>query len=60
LQNAGGQSRQQPQRIFRVTAAEARDALTDLSGELMTFVEEPEALEYRHGLEGATGRVSLV
>ncbi len=36
--------------FFRVTAAEARDALAELSGELMTFVEEPEALEYRQGL----------
>ncbi|GAA2014248.1 DUF4041 domain-containing protein [Nocardioides kribbensis] len=36
--------------FFRVTAAEARDALADLSGELMTFVEEPEAVEYRQGL----------
>lgn len=40
--------------FFKVTAAEARDALTELSGELMTFVEEPEALEYRQGLAGAT------
>jgi hypothetical protein len=40
--------------FFKVTAAEARDALTELSGELMTFVEEPEALEYRQGLQGAT------
>lgn len=40
--------------FFKVTPAEARDALTDLSGELMTFTEEPEALEYRQGLRGAT------
>lgn len=40
--------------FFQVTPAEARDALTELSGELMTFVEEPEALEYRQGLRGAT------
>ncbi|WP_244930831.1 DUF4041 domain-containing protein [Nocardioides sp. W7] len=46
--------------FFKVTAAEARDALTELSGELMTFVEEPEALEYRQGLQGATADTSLV
>lgn len=40
--------------FFKVTPAEARDVLTDLSGELMTFVEEAEALEYRQGLVGAT------
>lgn len=40
--------------FFRVSPAEARDVLTELSGELMTFVEEPEALEYRQGLRGAT------
>lgn len=40
--------------FFKVTPAEARDALTELSGELMTFAEEPEALEYRQGLQGAT------
>lgn len=45
--------------FFQVTAAEARDALTELSGELMTFVEEPEALEYRQGLVGATDALSL-
>ena len=46
--------------FFRVGAAEARDALSRLSGELMTFVEEPEALEYRQGLAGATQNVALV
>lgn len=40
--------------FFQVTPAEARDALAELSGELMTFVEQPEALEYRQGLAGAT------
>lgn len=45
--------------FFRVTAAEARDVLAELSGELMTFVEEPEALEYRQGLEGATSGSTL-
>ncbi|GAA4685270.1 DUF4041 domain-containing protein [Nocardioides nanhaiensis] len=40
--------------FFKVSAAEARGALTELSGELMTFVDEPEALEYRQGLQGAT------
>lgn len=44
--------------FFKITPAQARDALTDLSGELMTFVEEPEALEYRQGLAGATDVVS--
>lgn len=46
--------------FFQVTPAEARDTLTELSGELMTFVEEPEALEYRQGLVGATDSVSFV
>ncbi|MFN3602324.1 MAG: DUF4041 domain-containing protein [Dietzia sp.] len=46
--------------FFKVTPAEARDTLTELSGELMTFVEEPEALEYRRGLVGATDTVALV
>ncbi|MBC9733257.1 DUF4041 domain-containing protein [Nocardioides marmotae] len=46
--------------FFKVTATEARDALTELSGELMTFVEEPEALEYRQGLQGATTDAALV
>lgn len=45
--------------FFRVTPAEARDSLTELSGELMTFVEEPEALEYRQGLVGATDTTSI-
>lgn len=40
--------------FFRVTPAEARDALAELSGELMTFVEVPEALEYRQSLVVAT------
>nr|WP_237700729.1 DUF4041 domain-containing protein [Janibacter sp. HTCC2649] len=46
--------------FFKVTPAEARDSLTELSGELMTFVEEPEALEYRQGLVGATDTPSFV
>jgi outer membrane murein-binding lipoprotein Lpp len=46
--------------FFNVTPAEARDTLTELSGELRTFVEEPEALEYRQGLVGATDSVSFV
>jgi hypothetical protein len=46
--------------FFKVTPAEARNALTELSGELMTFVEEPEALEYRQGLFGATETTSFV
>lgn len=46
--------------FFRVTPAEARDTLTVLSGELMTFVEQPEALEYRQGLVGATDAGSVV
>ena len=46
--------------FFKVTPAEARDTLTELSGELMTFVEEPEALEYRQGLVGATDTASFV
>lgn len=41
--------------FFKVSPAEAREALSRLSGELMTFVEEPEALEYRQGLAGTTG-----
>ncbi|GEP33196.1 chromosome segregation ATPase [Nocardioides szechwanensis] len=41
--------------FFRVGPAEARDALARLSGELMTFVEEPEALEYRQGLHESSG-----
>lgn len=45
--------------FFKVTAGEARDALADLSGELMTFVEEPEALEYRQGLVGANDTAPL-
>lgn len=44
--------------FFKVAPAEARDALIELSGELMTFIEEPEALEYRQGLAGATEGVS--
>ncbi len=40
--------------FFQVSPTEARDALVGLSGELMTFVEQPEALEYRQGLAGAT------
>jgi outer membrane murein-binding lipoprotein Lpp len=46
--------------FFQVTPAEARDTLTELSGELMTFVEEPEALEYRQGLVGATDTAASV
>lgn len=46
--------------FFKVTPAEARDSLTELSGELMTFVEEPEALEYRQGQVGATDISSIV
>lgn len=46
--------------FFAVTPSEARDALTELSGELMTFVEEPEALEYRQGLVGATDSLTVV
>jgi hypothetical protein len=45
--------------FFQVSPAEARDALTELSGELMTFVEQPEALEYRQGLVGATESLIL-
>ncbi|MCW2814193.1 MAG: chromosome segregation ATPase [Nocardioides sp.] len=44
--------------FFRVTPAEAREALVRLSGELMTFVEVPEAVDYRQGLAGATERVA--
>lgn len=43
--------------FFKVTPAEARDALAELSGELMTFVEEPEAVEYRQGLSTGTERL---
>lgn len=46
--------------FFRVTPTEARDVLAELSGELMTFVEEPEALEYRQGLVGATAELEQV
>lgn len=45
--------------FFKVLPAEARDALTELSGELMTFVEQPEALEYRQGLVCATDTTSF-
>ena len=44
--------------FFQVSPTEARDALVRLSGELMTFVEQPEALEYRQGLAGATEQTS--
>ena len=44
--------------FFRVTPAEARDALAELSGELMTFVEEPEALEYRQDLSSEAERLA--
>lgn len=43
--------------FFKVTPAEARDALAELSGELMTFVEDPEALEYRQGLSSEAERL---
>ena len=46
--------------FFKVTPAEARDSLAELSGELMTFVEEPEALEYRQGLVGAADAAAIV
>ncbi|GAA4115872.1 hypothetical protein GCM10022215_15120 [Nocardioides fonticola] len=45
--------------FFTVTPAEARDALVELSGELMTFTEEPEAIEYRQGLAGATEELRI-
>ena len=45
--------------FFKVLPAEARDALTELSGELMTFVEQPEALEYRQGLAGVKSALSV-
>ncbi len=45
--------------FFQVTPAHAREALTELSGQMMTFVEEPEALEYRRSLVGATTGLTL-
>ena len=45
--------------FFKVSPAEARDALAELSGELMTFVEEPEALEYRQGLSTEVERLAV-
>lgn len=44
--------------FFATTPAEVRDALAELSGEILTFTEEPEALEYRQGFQvtGATAQ----
>jgi hypothetical protein len=36
--------------FFYATPAEARDLLKDLTGELLQFDEEPEALEYHQSL----------
>jgi hypothetical protein len=39
--------------FFYITPAEAKEALLDLAGELVEYVEVPEALEYRQSLNEA-------
>lgn len=45
--------------FFRVTPAQAREQLADIAGNLLEFREEPEAEQYRRGLElAASGNLA--
>jgi hypothetical protein len=43
--------------FFHATAAEAKQHLSELAGELLEFQDVPDALEYRQGLKSVSSEV---